>query len=299
MIPEMRSVEVESGNERTGVYGSLGLRFRRGQENGPTRLLVEEQTPPLRVVRAFAGDDGMAVVHLHNISGGVLGGDQLHLAAALDAGAQAQLTTTGSTRVYRRREGYGPAVQSNRFVVGPGALLEYLPDSLIPYGDSRFRQTTRIDLADDAGLFYWEVLAPGRTARGEEFAYAELEMALEIYGQGTPLVLERLRWQPDRHDLRSPARLGEYGYYGVLYACRVGVAEERWLALEGELHALAEERSRSGEALWGVSTLPAHGLSVRVLSRNSRAIPPGLTAFWQELKQKLYGREAVPPRKVY
>lgn len=299
MLTELRSVESEQNSERSGVYGSLGLRFRRARETGPTRLLVEEQVPPLRVVRAFAGDDEMAVVHLHNISGGVLGGDQLHLAAQLEAGSQAQLTTTGSTRVYRQREGYGPAVQSNRFSVGPGALLEYLPDSLIPYADSHFRQMTRIDLAGDAGLFYWEVLAPGRTARGEEFAYAGLEMELEIYGAGEPIVLERLRWQPERHDLRSPARLGEYGYYAVFYACRVGVAEERWLALEGELRGLADELSRPGEALWGVSTLPAHGLSVRVLSKNNRAIPPGLVRFWQELKRKLYGREAVPPRKVY
>lgn len=283
---------------RTGAKGTLDLVFRRvGDES--TRLIVREQTPPLRVVRAFDGGDSMAVVHLHNISGGVLGGDQMHLTAQVEAGAQAQITTTGSTRVYRQREGYGAAVQTNHFSVGRGGLLEYLPDSLIPYADSRFRQTTRIDLAEDAGLFYWEVLAPGRTAKGEEFAYDFLQLELEIVAEGRPIAIERLRWQPHLHSLHSPARLGEHTYYGVFYACRAGVTDERWLALEQELADVAQSFTCPGESIWGVSTLPAHGLSVRVLSRNSRAIAAGMPVFWQAAKRSLYGQEAVAPRKVY
>ena len=298
MTTDIRTGEAEN-RERTGVHGSLDLTFGQDGDGPHTRLVVEEQIPPLRVVRAFAGDDGMAVVHLHNISGGVLGGDQLHLAARVEANAQAQITTTGSTRVYRQREGYGEAVQTNHFSVGRGGLLEYLPDSLIPYADSRFRQTTRIDLAADAGLFYWEVVAPGRTARGEEFAYELLQLELEIVAEGRPIVIERLRWQPHLRNLRSPARLGEYTYYGVFYACRVGVADERWLALERELADVAQRLTCPGETVWGVSTLAAHGLSVRVLSRSSRAINAGMLVFWQALKRSLYGREAVAPRKVY
>jgi urease accessory protein UreH len=49
---------------------------------------------------------------------------------------------------------------------------------------------------------------------------------------------------------------------------------------------------------WGVSTLPAHGVAVRCLARNGRVVLPGLHAIWSAAKKKLYGREAVPPRKV-
>lgn len=291
-------VDEETVEYREGAHGALDLAFRRTGD-GQTRLVIREQIPPLRVVRAFDGDDSMAVVHLHNISGGVLGGDQMHLTAEVETNAQAQITTTGSTRVYRHRDGYTNALQENRLSVGEGGLLEYLPDSLIPYADSRFRQTTRIDLAKDAGLFYWEVLAPGRTAKGEEFAYDLLQLELEIVAEGRPIVIERLAWQPHLHNLRSPARLGDYTYYGVFYACRVGVTDERWLMLEQELNVEAQRLTCPGEAVWGVSTLPAHGLSVRVLSRNSRAIAAGMPIFWQALKRSLYGQEAVPPRKVY
>lgn len=294
----LAKIEEEKATCRIGAQGALDISFRR-EGDAETRLIVREQTPPLRVVRAFANAGQMAVVHLHNLSGGVLGGDQLHLTAQVEAGAQAQITTTGSTRVYRHRDGYATAEQTNQLYVGRGGLLEYLPDSLIPYTNARFRQTTRIELEDGAGLFYWEVLTPGRTAKGEEFAYDLLQLELEIVANGRPIVIERLRWQPRLHDLRSPARMGNYNYYGVFYACRFGVPEERWLALEQELHAAAQALTRQREMLWGVSTLPAHGLSVRVLGHNSRDIATGLFTFWQKLKQSLYGEDAIAPRKVY
>ncbi len=44
------------------------------------------QEPPWRVIRAFPQDNGAALVHLHNVSGGVLAGDDLHLDIAVGPG---------------------------------------------------------------------------------------------------------------------------------------------------------------------------------------------------------------------
>jgi urease accessory protein len=50
--------------------------------------------------------------------------------------------------------------------------------------------------------------------------------------------------------------------------------------------------------LWSISTLPAHGLMVRCVAVHGRHVLPGLQTLWQTAKQRLYGRDAVPPRKV-
>lgn len=287
------------------TVGLLHLRFHRSaQENegagwGPTRLQPLAQQPPLRVVRAFPLEDGAALTHLHNVSGGVLGGDQLTLRVAVEAGAQVQLTSTGATRVYRHRPTFAAASQVNSFTVAPGGLLEYLPDSLIPFAGARFQQRTQIELAEDAGLFYWEVIAPGREAHNELFAYDELALHLDITAAGQPIVRERLRLQPALRPLTSLARMGAYRYFGTFYICRVGVPAAQWLALESELMALAQRLTQPGSVLWGVSTMPAHGLTVRTLSLTNRAISDGLLQFWQQAKLALYGRRAIPPRKVY
>jgi hypothetical protein len=53
------------------VRASLQLEFER-DVTGRTLLAASRQEPPLRVVRAFGAEDGAALVHLHNVSGGLL-----------------------------------------------------------------------------------------------------------------------------------------------------------------------------------------------------------------------------------
>lgn len=281
------------------VDGRLHLSFTRPAATGDTFLQVKEQRPPLRVVRAFPLPDHAVLTHLHNVSGGVLGGDHLSLCVEVKAGARAQLTSTGATRVYRHRPNYPPATQENHFGVGPGGLLEYLPDPLIPYAGSCYRQVTQIELADDAGLFYWEVLAPGREAHDELFAYQDLQIGLDLHAAGCPIALERIHLQPEQRAPGSFVRLGPYRYSAVFYICRVGLPATVWGTLEKELQQIAETLTIPETVIWGVSTLTAHGLSVRALSMNSRTLLSGLPRFWQTAKWALYGQLAVMPRKVY
>ena len=148
------------------VKGRLQLNFERQIGSESTILKIKAQQPPLRVVRAFPLEYGGALVHLHNVSGGVLSGDQLELEAQVGPQAQAQLTGTSATRIYRSRGQHLIAQQSTVLEVAEGGLLEYLAEPLIPFAGSRYYQETVIRLAPDAGLFYWETVTPGRTARG-------------------------------------------------------------------------------------------------------------------------------------
>ncbi len=279
----------------TAVKGKLNLVF---ENKGQTRLTVMEQLPPLKVVRAFQQSDGAALAHLHNLSGGVLGGDRLEMVVTVGAEARAQLTTTGATRLYRSRGEAAISSQHNYYTVGENALLEYLPDPLIPFAGSLYQQETRIELAPGAGLFWWETVAPGREAHGELFDYELLQLQVDIFAGARPVAIERVRLEPKRVKLTSLARLGEYRYFSTFYICRVGLEAARWLELEAILSETARQLSCGGEILWGVSTLPAHGLVVRALSLTSRAIPPGLLQFWKLAKRELFGQEAIPPRKV-
>src|SRR5438309_11151451 len=83
------------------VHGRLRLRFETAGESSQTFLATSEQQPPLRIVRAFRQADGVSLVHLHNLSGGVLAGDRLELKVEIGPRAAVQLTSTGATRIYR------------------------------------------------------------------------------------------------------------------------------------------------------------------------------------------------------
>jgi len=283
---------------RRGVQASLALDFKRDQSSGHTVLDASLQEPPLRVVRAFPLDDGSALAHLHNVSGGLLGGDRLALSVRVGAGASVQLTTTGATRIYRPPANSSATTQSTEIDVAENALLEYLPDPLIPFARARFSQRTTIHLAQGAGLFCWEILAPGREARGEVFEYERVEMKSDLYATGRRIGTERIRLEPRDRELGSLARLGPYRYWATFYICRVGPEPGVWLAAEQELRQLARKLSKPARAVWGISTLVAHGLVVRSLACHGRDVLAGLHALWHAAKLLLFGREAVPPRKV-
>lgn len=288
-----------AGAYTTHQHGLLRLRFERAVGRGRATLTSCEQRPPLQVVRSFPSGKDATLAHLHNLSGGVLGGDWLELSVEVGDGASVQLTSTGATRLYRCRPNAPAALQRQSFRVGRGALLEYLPDELIPFAGARYRQESFIELSEGAGLFWWEVVAPGRAARGELFEYDSLHFRLDLTACGLPLARERIALEPELRPLRTPLRLGPYLYFATFYVCRVGVPESRWLEIESELAELARSLSNPGSILWGVSILPAHGLIVRALSVKGRDITRGLLNFWRASKWALYTEAAVPPRKVY
>jgi urease accessory protein len=262
-------------------------------------MRVERQDPPWKVVRAFLQEGGTVLVHLHNVSGGVLAGDQLALGIEIAAGASAQITTTGATRLYRHRAGSPDSQQCTDIVIGEGALLEYLPDPIIPYAGSRHRQRTVIRLAAGAALFWWEVLTPGRQAGGEEFAFDRLGIETHIACASRPVLIEKLVLEPARRILNSAARMGHYSWTASLNICHEGREPAFWRRLEDQLNELARERTRINEAIWGVSMLVDGGLVVRGLSRSGLRVHADLTDFWRVARLAVTGTDAIPPRKVY
>jgi len=229
----------------------------------------------------------------------VLGGDRLEVTIEVGPYAVAQVTSTGATRIYRTRNNTEPGDSKLQIRVEDGGLVEYLPDQLIPFAGSQYRQETRIELGVDAGLFWWEIVAPGREARNELFAYKLLQLKTRISVLGNPIALEHMKIEPAERAIFSLARLGAYRYFSTFYICRVGIEPSRWLELEKLLSELAEQLSQPCRVIWGVSPLRAHGLVVRALSVSGWDMTTRLPDFWRAAKRFLYDREAVLPRKVY
>lgn len=266
----------------------MSLRF------GRDRFRVSRQDPPWKVVRAFG-----PLVHLNNVSGGVLAGDKLALDVEVEAGASAQITTTGATRLYRHRTGAPDSEQWTSFHVGDGAVLEYLPDPLIPFARSRHAQRTKIELGLGSTLFWWEVIAPGRLASGERFAFERLQIGADVRAAGKQVMREDYVLEPRRRDLVAVPRMFEYSHTISLVAIQQGRTAGFWRALESRLSDAAQVRSVQGEAVWGASTLASDGLVVRGMSTSGRFIFEPLIEFWRTARVAITGSDAVPPRKIY
>jgi urease accessory protein len=269
---------------------------------GATVLRVKQQQPPWRVIRGFRAPSGETLAHVHNLSGGILDSDALHCQMDLAAGAQAQVTSTGATRIYRSRSPEGLASQRMQVSIAAGAYLEYLPDQLIPFAGSRFKQTVRVELEHGASLIWWDRIAPGREASGEVFRFHLLASHFELIACGQPIVIERWTLTPlgASHVTRldSVARLGPFRHFASCYVCRAGEPPAYWKTFETQMQIIADQLSGS-EILWGVTSLRAHGLVIRGVALNGRALASGLVEFWKAAKWSLCGRVATLPRKVH
>lgn len=250
-------------------------------------------------MRAFALPESGALVHLHNVSGGVLAGDRLSLEVEVEAGTAAQITTTGATRLYRHRPGARDSEQRTTFTVGDAGLLEYLPDVMIPYAGSRHSQRTEIRLGRGSTLFWWEVLAAGRLAAGERFAFERLRVQSQVSAEGRPILREDFLLEPKDKDLAAMARMSEYSHTVSLCAAQEGRPVAFWRELEDRLNGIARERTRPGQAVWGASALVSDGVVVRGLSVSGRFAHQPLIEFWRTARLAITGQDAVLPRKVY
>ncbi len=273
------------------------LELRFAMESGFTRMRVPAQESPWRVIRAFQNPQRQAVVHLHNVSGGILSGDSLGLSIEAGTATRVQVTSVGATRIYRQRTGRAASRLSTFIRVEDGAMLEYLPDVIIPFSGSRFHQSTAVSLGPNAGFIGWEMVAAGRIASGEEFGFDFFHSQSSICSATRPLALERYTLMPSHRDPRSIARWGRFRYTAAMYVCHTGVGPSQWDRLESRLNGGAFLRT-SEAARWGVSSMVAGGLVVRGLALEAHQITAGLHSFWDLARQELWGEPAIPPRKI-
>lgn len=158
----------------------------------------------------------MPQFYLINTSGGLVQGDRLDVAIMLKNNASACMMTQSANKIYRMEKNC--ATQHNEIRLDNGAYLEFVPEPNIPYGGSRFFQSTAIRLKKDSTLFYWDIIYPGRYARGEEFNYDIYSSSLDIFIEDELSLIDTVRIEPKKHDPRSPGILGKGRFAANVYA---------------------------------------------------------------------------------
>ena len=160
-------------------------------------------TGPLRALKTLH-PEGAAIAHqvLVHPPGGIVGGDHLEISLDVQPHAHAVITTPGATRFYRSAG--QPGVQHVRATLRDAARLEWLPLEAIAHSGCLAENRARFDLAGDAEMIGWDVLALGLPAAGEPFAAGRFTQHLELPG----VWLERgVIDSADARLLRSPLGL--------------------------------------------------------------------------------------------
>jgi urease accessory protein len=237
---------------------------------------------PLLVQRAFHEPDGSCQIYLVHPPGGVVGGDRLTTEVVARPRARALLTTPAATKLYR--SGGPPAELTQRFSVGAGAVLEWLPQETIVFDGCRLHGLTRVELAADAQFVGWDVVCLGRDELG--FTHGELSQRWEIEREGRLLWAERTAFDGGGPELSARWGLAGRRVVGTLVA--TGARDEE----VSELQKLVPASARD----WCSATRLGEVLVCRYLGYSAEAVKSFFCAAWAILRPHSSGREAVHPR---
>lgn len=275
-----------AGDGGTVWQGRLELGFVRRERT--TVLAHRRHLGPLGVQRPFYSDADPATcqVYLLHPPGGLVSGDDLGIDVKIGERAHALLTTPAATKVYRSRG--SAAAQAVSMRIDTGARGEWLPQETIVYDGARAALATRFELAADAELIAWEVTCLGRPACGERFTHGALDQRIEISREGTPLVLERARYQGGSASIDAAWGLGGQPVSGTLLCVTAGDAS----ALLPELRSVLA--ARAGEE--AVCSRLAHALCCRYLGPSVERALQAFRAAWALLRQRCFGLEPAAPR---
>jgi urease accessory protein len=283
------------GGLPVGAPGKVGvLELALARRNGTTRVEHQYQRAPLHTYRPIHLDANlpeMAFVFVQQFGDGFVDGDRCRIEIDCGPDAAVHVTTQAATNLYRAERNFATQLVDLR--AGRGAVLEYLPDPVVPFRGSRFFQRTRVTADPDSTVILAELLLPGRVARGEIHAYdlywAETEARRP---DGTLLFADTLRLRPTEGEgPRSLGLLGGSDVVATLYIVTQRASAPR-------LVKLLRRAMADGEVLAGVSELPnGCGASARFFGPTSKSVRAALANAWNAARLELLGAPVPDLRK--
>ncbi|MBP8597842.1 MAG: urease accessory protein UreD [Selenomonas sp.] len=183
-------------------------------------------TAPFKVLHPFHQGDFLQIMVV-KVSAGLMAGDRQSINIVLEPGTKAEFLSQSYEKIHQMEE--GEASREGEVTVGSDATLLYTPLPVLPFADSAFRSTFCINLADGTSrLFYSDILACGRAARGERFAYRLYRSRVRITSGGTLLYADNFRFSPREEgmDYESFTQYEGYTHLGNYVLCHFAVTED-------------------------------------------------------------------------
>ena len=210
------AITPETGPQR--ARGTLWLASKSQQPSGASVLGDLRHAGCLKALFPRSDADRLSGV-LINTSGGITGGDDLRIAAQVGRDSRLSLTTQAAERIYRATGDTAGRVNSTIRVEDRGRL-DWLPQETILYEGSALERRLRIDLVGTASCLLVETLVFGRTAMGESLHRLRLSDRIELWRDGAPLFIDRMRLSGDAavHLARHATGGGAVAMASVLFA---------------------------------------------------------------------------------
>ena len=296
MPMEIQAYEAPVKQLAVGQSGKVGILDLELQATNTGKTIITKQffQIPLQIQRALYPEISlpeMAYLYVISPSGGILQGDRYRTDVLLKNNAIAHITTQGATRVYSMDS--NSASQIVNITVDENCYLEYIPDQIIPYENSRYYQKVNLKVHENSTLIYSEILTPGRVAMGESFEYDICYLRTHCKNQDNDIrFLENTKIEPKKQKVKDFGILGEYSIVGTVY---ILTRQEDVIELENTINQ--KIRNSDGVSV-GTSILPDEsGIIIRILGNKTDNIIDVVFKTLEISRRKILGASFSKTRK--
>ena len=268
---EIKTYEAKVKQLGVGKSGKVGILDLELQKDSTGKTVVTRQFSqvPLQFQRALYPENSlpeMAYLYVISPSGGILQGDRYRTDVLLKNKAIAHMTTQGATSIYSMNANF--ASQILNITVDENCYLEYIPDQIIPFKNSRYYQKVNLSVHNNSTLIYSEILTPGRVAMGESFEYDICYLRTHCKNQDKKIrFIENTKIEPKKQRLEDFGILGEYKIVGTVY---ILTRKEDVIDLENTIN---EDIRNTDVVSVGTSILPDEsGIVIRILGKKTDSV---------------------------
>ncbi|MGZ8164762.1 MAG: urease accessory protein UreD [Methylobacter sp.] len=277
-VPSSLTVLSDKEQKFNAWQAKLSLGFENRQAT--TYLTDRYHHGPLLVQRPFYPEGPVCHVYLIHPPGGVIGGDELNIEIDCRHNSEVLITTPSAAKFYRSNG--KTAYQDVLLKVADDAMLEWMPQETLLFKGAEVASSLRVELAEKARFFGWEMVSLGRPVCDEIFSAGSAQISIEIYCNNKPRVIERITVTADMLD--SLCGLGGKALMASLFVYPAGQSE------------LEKARAIANQYRFFGATLINSVLVCRMLGEQAEPIRKVFTAIWEAIRPGLNNRRARIPR---
>lgn len=220
----------------------------------------------LKVLRpSYLNGSPHPTMFLINLGGGFVDGDRYRMNVHYEPQAHAVLTNQGATIVFKTMENHVEQYQT--FTLDDESFMEYIGDPIIGYTHAKFFQHNHFKLSKTATMFYSDILTPGYDKEGRMFKYDHLHLLNEIYVDDQIVVYDNLRLDTQKHKIADIGYMEGFTHLGACFYISPHVNQKCVEAINEVVENHINETCRVG-----VTLLPTHGLTIRILANSTDVI---------------------------
>lgn len=214
-------------------------------------------TAPFKIMKPFQMDEDYLKVMIMSSSAGIMAGDRQEYNIQVGENTRLEVTSQAYEKIHKMLE--GKAVRHCEINVEKNSFLKYNPQPAIPFAQSNFENTIKVNLEDSTSkIILVDIISCGRSNSGEKFQYKCYKSYIEVKCNHKLIYRDNTMYDPDKINMNGYGFFEGYTHLANIFIGNCNVDEK----ISEDILKIIED---SDEVTGGFSFTKDKNLSIKIL----------------------------------